>query len=51
MTRPDIFVHATALERAGIEDPRVGLRVLFDVEQTPNGRFRATRISLEEEGQ
>jgi len=42
----DVFVHATALERAGIEQLKDGQAVTFDVEADRNGRESATNLKL-----
>lgn len=42
----DIFVHATALERAGITSLLPGQRVEFDLEQDQKGRSTAANVRL-----
>ncbi len=42
----DIFVHITALERAGIRQLNDGQAVTFDVERDRNGRESATNLAL-----
>jgi CspA family cold shock protein len=44
---PDVFVHVSAVERAGIEALNVGDRVAFDIETNPRtGRPQATDLRL-----
>jgi CspA family cold shock protein len=43
----DVFVHATALERAGISSIDEGDKVTFEVEDDPRGRGKqATNVAL-----
>jgi CspA family cold shock protein len=42
----DVFVHATALERAGIRQLNDGQAVKFDLESDRNGRESATNLVL-----
>jgi cold shock protein len=42
----DVFVHVTALERAGIRSLPDGQAVTFDVEQDRNGRESAVNLAL-----
>ena len=42
----DVFVHATALERAGMRSLNEGQKVSFDVESSPRGP-RATNVRSE----
>lgn len=42
----DVFVHATALERAGIHGLDNGQTVSFDLERDRNGRESATNLTL-----
>lgn len=42
----DIFVHVTALERAGIRQLDDGQSVTFDLEADRNGRESATNLVL-----
>jgi CspA family cold shock protein len=44
--RKDVFVHITALERAGLRSLNDGQRVNFDIETSRDGRESATNISL-----
>ncbi|HMF24799.1 MAG TPA: cold-shock protein [Pseudolabrys sp.] len=44
----DVFVHATALERAGIHSLREGQKVSFDVQtDARSGKIAVSRISAE----
>ena len=44
----DVFVHATALQRAGLTDLREGQKVTFDVQTDPrSGKLAVSRISAE----
>ena len=42
----DVFVHATALERAGITRLDDGQKVTFDLERGRDGRESATNLAL-----
>ncbi|AXQ96200.1 cold-shock protein (plasmid) [Cereibacter azotoformans] len=42
----DVFVHVTALERAGIRQLNDGQTVTFDLERDRNGRESATNLVL-----
>ncbi|MCA2013506.1 cold-shock protein [Cereibacter sphaeroides] len=42
----DVFVHATALERAGIQHLNDGQAVTFELETDRNGRSSATSLVL-----
>lgn len=42
----DVFVHVTALERAGIRGLNDGQAVSFDLERDRNGRESATNLVL-----
>ena len=43
----DVFVHATALERAGIRDLREGHKVKFDTQNDPrSGKVAVSTIEL-----
>ena len=42
----DAFVHATALEAAGIMGLAEGQRVIYDLESRRDGRMSATNLSL-----
>ena len=42
----DVFVHISALERAGLRGLNDGQPVTFDIERDRNGRESATNLSL-----
>ena len=42
----DVFVHITALERAGIRSLPDGQKVTFDIETGRDGRESATNLAL-----
>ena len=42
----DVFVHISALQRAGIQHLNDGQAVTFDVEKDRNGRESATNLAL-----
>ena len=42
----DVFVHISAVERAGISQLNDGQKVTFDVEAGRDGRSNATNIAL-----
>ncbi len=42
----DVFVHITALERAGLRSLDDGQQVTFDLEKGRDGRESATNLSL-----
>ncbi|MBE0553586.1 MAG: cold-shock protein [Rhodobacteraceae bacterium] len=42
----DVFVHITALERAGLRGLNDGQAVTFDLERDRNGRESATNLTL-----
>ncbi len=42
----DVFVHITALERAGLRGLDDGQKVTFDLETSRDGRESATNLSL-----
>ena len=42
----DVFLHISALERAGIRDIRDGQAITFDIESGRDGRESATNIAL-----
>ena len=44
--RKDVFVHISALERAGIRDLPDGTAVTFDLETSRDGRESATNLQL-----
>jgi CspA family cold shock protein len=44
----DVFVHATALQRAGLTDLHEGQKVTFDVQTDPrSGKLAVSRISAQ----
>ena len=43
----DVFVHITALERAGLKDLADNQSVSFDLEEGRNGKTQATNLALE----
>lgn len=44
--KKDVFVHITALERAGIRELKDGQKVTFDIEAGRDGRESAMNIAL-----
>ncbi|WP_136682407.1 cold-shock protein [Falsirhodobacter xinxiangensis] len=44
--KKDVFVHISALERAGIRSLADGQAVTFDIESSRDGREAATNISI-----
>ena len=44
----DVFIHASALERAGISSLDDGQKIEFDIEAGRDGRESATNIRLED---
>ncbi len=44
--KKDVFVHISALERAGIRDLADGQKVTFDIEAGRDGRESATNLAL-----
>ena len=44
--KKDVFVHISALERAGIRDLKDGQKVTFDIERGRDGRESAANLSL-----
>ena len=44
--KSDVFVHVSALERAGISELKDGQNVTFDVEAGRDGREGATNLAL-----
>ncbi|MEI2807962.1 cold-shock protein [Albidovulum sp.] len=44
--KKDVFVHISALERAGIRDLKDGQKVTFDIESGRDGRESATNLAL-----
>ena len=44
--KKDIFVHISAVERAGIQQLNDGQKVTFDIESGRDGRESATNLAL-----
>ena len=44
--KKDVFVHVTALERAGLRGLDDGQKVNFDIETSRDGRESATNLTL-----
>jgi cold shock protein len=44
---PDVFVHISAVERAGMADLREGQKVSFDLERDRQGRASAANLKAE----
>jgi CspA family cold shock protein len=44
--KKDVFVHISALERAGIRELKDGAKVSFDIESGRDGRESATNLVL-----
>jgi CspA family cold shock protein len=44
----DVFVHISAVERAGLRDLREGQVISFDIEQDRSGKSSATNLRLED---
>ena len=44
--KKDVFVHITALERAGLRSLKDGQPVTFDIEKSRDGRESAINIAL-----
>ena len=42
----DVFVHVSALERAGLDDLKEGQKLQFDLEQDKRGRSAAANLRL-----
>ncbi len=43
----DIFFHISALDRAGLDTPPEGTRLLFEIAQGRNGKIAAENLRLE----
>mgnify|MGYP001220204760 CR=1 FL=1 len=43
----DVFVHISAVERAGLSDLREGQRVSFEIESDSRGRSSAVNLRVE----
>jgi CspA family cold shock protein len=44
--KKDVFVHISALERAGIRELKDGQKVTFDIEKGRDGRESATNLAI-----
>ncbi len=44
--KKDVFVHISAVERAGIRELKDGQKVTFDIEAGRDGRESATNLAL-----
>ena len=44
--KKDVFVHISAVERAGIRELKDGQKVTFDIEPGRDGRESATNLAL-----
>ncbi len=44
----DVFVHISAIERAGLVAPNEGDKISYDIEQDRQGRAAATNLRNEE---
>lgn len=42
----DVFLHISAVERSGIENPTDGQKVSYDIERDRRGRMSATNLRL-----
>lgn len=42
----DVFLHVSALERAGIREVKDGQAITFDIEKGRDGRESATNVAL-----
>lgn len=40
----DVFVHISAVERAGMENPQEGQKLSYEIEQSRNGKFAAINL-------
>jgi CspA family cold shock protein len=47
---PDVFVHVSAVERAGLDTLREGQRIEFELATGPDGRARAENLAALEQG-
>ena len=43
---PDVFMHISAVERAGIGNPKEGQRLSFDTERDRKGRVSAANLKM-----
>ena len=44
--KKDVYIHITALERAGLRELKDGQKVTFDIESGRDGRESATNLAL-----
>lgn len=44
--KKDVFVHISAVERAGLRELADGQKVTFDIEKSRDGRESATNLAL-----
>lgn len=42
----DVFLHISAVERAGLQPPREGQKITYDLERDRKGRVAAANIKL-----
>ncbi|MEM9764627.1 MAG: cold-shock protein [Pseudomonadota bacterium] len=42
----DVFLHVSALERAGLQAPADGQKVTYDLEQARDGRTAASNVAF-----
>ena len=42
----DVFVHISAVERAGLQRLTVGQHVEYEIERSPNGKTSATNLTV-----
>jgi CspA family cold shock protein len=45
----DVFVHISAVQKAGLRSLNEGQIVMFEIEQQPNGRAAAVSLSAEQQ--
>ena len=43
----DVFVHISAVQKAGLRTLNEGQKLIFDVEQQPNGRAAAVNLAAD----
>ena len=44
---PDVFVHISAVQKAGLRTLNEGQKLDFEIEQQPNGRAAAVNLSAD----